>query len=174
MTSPYIGQLYIFGFNFAPINYAFANGAVLPISQNEALFSILGTTYGGNGVTTYALPDMRDNVAINWGQAPGLTNYTLGQTGGAASVTLSIDQIPTHTHQANAITGNPATKTPTANGWLGKNAPPGRIYSDQPDSYSMALTALGTAGGSQAHSNLQPYSGTNFCIALFGIFPSRN
>lgn len=176
MTSPYIGQLYQFGFNFAPINYAFANGALIAISQNEALFAVLGTTYGGNGTTTFALPDLRDNVAIHWGQGPGLSNYDLGQTGGAASVTLSIDQIPSHTHQANAIaaTAGTATLTPTANGWLGKNALPGRVYSDQADGYSFALNALSTSGGGQPHTNLQPYEGTNFCIALFGIFPSRN
>jgi microcystin-dependent protein len=164
----------MFGFNFAPRNYAFADGTTIAISQNEALFSILGTTYGGNGVTTFALPDMRDRVSMNWGQGPGLSNYDLGQTGGVDSVTLSIDQIPEHSHVMRASAGSPADLAPSSNGWFGKNALPGRIYSDQSDNYSFALTTLSTSGGSQPHDNQQPFLGTNFCIALFGIFPSRN
>jgi microcystin-dependent protein len=174
VTQPYIGQIQQFGFNFAPRNWAFCNGATIAISQNEALFSILGTTYGGNGTTTFGLPNTQDRSVMNWGQGTGLTNYTLGEVAGADSVTLTTAEMPTHNHTLYATGGSAAELTPTQNGWFGIIALPGKLFSTAAVNTQMSPNQLMKSGGSQPHENDQPYIGTNFCVALFGIFPSRN
>lgn len=179
MSEPYVAQIQIFGFNFAPRNYAFCNGQQVAISQNQALFSIIGTTYGGNGVTTFALPNIQDQTIMNWGQGPGLTNYALGQQSGVAEVTLNQSQIPQHAH--NPVQGYaPDNKadfflSPSQNGWIGARAVTPSLFATAPTpGASFAAQVISTTGGQQPHQNEQPYLCMNFCIALYGIFPSRN
>jgi len=163
MATPFIGEVKMVAFNFPPKGWAFCNGQILAINQNQALFSILGTTYGGNGQTTFALPNLQGRVPLHMGNG-----FTEGQVGGAASVTLTSNQAG-HGHAVNA-TASATTNTAAGNfpATSGNN-----IYGASPDS-TMNPTIVGQAGGSQAHSNLQPYLVVNFVIALTGIFPSRN
>lgn len=169
MSEPFIGQIQAFGFNFAPRGWAQCNGQILSIAQNTALFSLLGTTYGGNGQTTFALPDLRGRVSMNQGQGPGLANYTIGQVAGEESVTLNTQQMPLHGHALNASTATKVGSDPSGN-ILGGAA----IYiAGSPDAV-MSQTSIGPNGGSQPHDNMQPYLVLNWCIALEGIFPSRN
>jgi microcystin-dependent protein len=167
MAEPFLGSIIIFGGNFAPRGWAFCNGQILAISQNTALFSLLGTTYGGNGQTTFALPDLRGRVPIHFGQGPGLSNYSEGETGGAESVTLSAAQMPQHQHVQPASNGDEDTNRPN-------NAVPahGGVYATTTD--GSALDPTSAAGGSQPHENRPPYLAINYIIALEGIFPSRN
>lgn len=171
MATPYVGEIRNFGFTFAPSGWAFCNGQLLPISQNTALFSLIGTFYGGNGTSTFALPDLRGRVAIHQGQGPGLSPYVIGQESGTENQTLLSAQLPTHGHPAMASDGN-------ASGTRPGGSVPGRVqtavYSAAPDGTIMNAGMAGTAGGSQPFSILEPYLSTEFCIALFGIFPSRN
>jgi microcystin-dependent protein len=153
-------------YNFPPRGWALCNGQILPIAQNTALFSLLGTTYGGNGQTTFALPDLRGRVALSSGQGPGLSNYLLGQVGGDESVTLNVNQIPTHAHSIGGTNSGSTSSRPAGN----VNAQ-GGAYSSTSDS---PMQPTGGAGGGQPHSNIQPYLCLNYCIALEGIFPSRN
>jgi microcystin-dependent protein len=165
----------IFGFNFAPRDWAFCNGQIMAISQNEALFSILGTTYGGNGQTTFALPNTNERLVNNWGTGPGLSTYTLGEVSGVSSVTLTSGQMPQHTHSLNTYTGSTRDLAPTANGWLGEGALPGFLFQNgvAPDQ-TLSPGFIGQAGSSQPHTNEQPFLAMNYCIALYGIFPTRN
>jgi microcystin-dependent protein len=147
------------------------NGQILPISQNTALFSLLGTTYGGNGQTTFALPNLQGRVPIHFGQGPGLSSYALGQTGGAEAVTLSQSTMPAHGHgagvtQAPGTTTRPANKVPATTG--------AAAYADASDGSMFNPAFIQNNGGNQPHANLQPYLALNACIALEGIFPSRN
>ena len=169
--SPFIGEIILFAGNFAPRNWAFCNGQLLSISQNTALFSILGTTYGGNGQTTFALPDLRSRVPVHAGQGPGLSSYALGQVGGEETTTLTVNQMPAHAHTAT----NPAANTdPTSNRPAASLAPArGGAYGPTPAA-QLAGPTVAPTGGSQPHSNLQPHLTLNYIIALFGIFPSRN
>lgn len=167
MATPFIAQIQMFSFAFAPRNWAQCNGQLLPIAQNQALFSLLGTTYGGNGTTTFGLPDLRGRTPLHFGQGPGLSNRSLGQVGGIESVTLTSTQIPSHTHTVSANTAAPTLGTPAGNLWAQGN------YSASGAS-PMAAGDVGNSGGSQPHPNLSPYLTINFCIALAGIFPSRN
>jgi microcystin-dependent protein len=173
MSEVFIGQIILVPYNFAPRGFAFCQGQILPISQNTALFSLLGTTYGGNGQTTFALPDLRGRVPNGTGQGPGLSNYDLGQVGGVESVTLTQNEMPQHTHALRCFSddGNQGNPNPNILATSGAAPPP---YSNQAPDSSMAATAIGLAGGSQPHNNLQPYLTLNYCIALEGIFPSRN
>lgn len=174
MAQPYVGQIAIFGFTFAPINYAFCNGQLQAISQNEALFAILGTTYGGDGITTFALPNIQERGILNIGQGPGLTNRDLGEQDGVSTVTLTTNQIPQHTHQQYGGTGGTQAGVPTTQAWFGASGP-GMAYTDTfTNTVTMEPRIYGSTGGSQPHENMQPYLVLNFCIALFGIFPSRN
>lgn len=167
MAEPFLAQIQIFGFGFAPRGWATCSGQILPIAQNQALFSILGTTYGGNGVTTFGLPDLRSRTPMHWGQGPGLSNRVLGQVGGVESVTLNTNQIPNHTHSVTANTAAPTVGTPAGNLWAqGKYSTTGGSL--------MAAGAIGNSGSSQPHPNLSPYLTLNICIALVGVFPSRN
>jgi len=170
MSEPFIGMIVMFAGNFAPRNWAFCNGQLLSISQNTALFSILGTTYGGNGQTTFGLPDLRGRVPMHPGQGPGLSPRSLGETSGVETVTLLQTEIPAHSHLVgcssdDATSGDPSLNFPAAF--------PQKIYSNAAGK-TMNGTMIGNTGGSQPHNNIQPYQCVNFIIALFGIFPSRN
>ena len=170
-ADPFIGEIMLVPYNFAPRGWAFCSGQILPIAQNTALFSLLGTTYGGNGTTTFALPDLRGRCAISSGQGPGLSNYSLGEVTGTENITLIANQLPPHGHTVGAVDDDSTTATPT-------NALPANIaakgYSKGAANTSMNPTMIGGGGGNQPHSNLQPLLVLNYCIALEGIFPSRN
>jgi microcystin-dependent protein len=169
---PYIGEIALFPYNFAPRGWAFCHGQLLSIAQNTALFSLLGTTYGGNGQTTFALPDLRGRVPVSSGQGPGLSNYTLGQSGGSESVTLTQSQMPAHTHSANAASGGGSSTSPDGRVWAASTARD-NVYAGAANT-TMAVQALGASGGSQPHDNTPPYLTLNYCIALEGIYPSRD
>jgi microcystin-dependent protein len=164
MATPFIGEIRLFGFNFAPQGWATCSGQLLPIAQNDALYVLLGTTYGGDGVTTFALPNLNGRLPRHTG-----AGVALGEVGGAAAVTLTVAQLAGHTHPIMGLSGTRTLASP-ANASL----VPGDIYGAGPTNDTFASTAVGPAGGSQPHSNLQPYLAVNFCIALVGIFPSQN
>lgn len=172
MSNPFIGQVIMFGGNFAPINWAFCDGSLQSIAQNTALFSLLGTTYGGNGQTTFALPDLRGRVPIGMGQGPGLSPYTIGETGGVENVTLTTNQLPAHTHTAACTTDIGDTTNPAGNFWAAQ--PALGSYTAPPGGSAMDSGSVNTAGSSQPHNNIIPYQSINYVIALFGVFPSRN
>lgn len=174
MSEPFIGQIAIFGFNFPPRGWALCNGQLLAIAQNTALFSLLGTTYGGNGQTTFALPDLRGRVPVHFGQGPGLSSYALGQSAGTETVTLLTTQIPAHTHALNCQSEAGNTGSPVGAVLAKEGAGLAAPYQGGVANSIMAASSIGAAGGSQPHSNIQPYLTINFCIALEGIFPSRN
>src|SRR5687767_9158469 len=165
-NTPFLAQLQIFSFNFAPQGWAQCNGQLLPINQNQALFSLLGTTYGGNGQTNFALPDLRGKVPLHFG-----SGFTLGQTGGTAAHTLSISEMPAHTHQAFGSSNGPGSTTPANNFWPSNT---GFAPYDAATNTVMASSAVTNVGGSQPHNNMSPYLVLNICIALQGIFPSPN
>jgi microcystin-dependent protein len=173
MSEPFIGEIRIFAGNFAPRNWAFCSGQLMPISQNTALFSLLGTTYGGDGRVTFALPNLKDSSPMQWGQGPGLTDRSLGERGGESSVTLISSEMPQHNHlmNANSAPGNNTSPAGTSFGNSGRGKPP--FYTDQATLVPMAIQTTSVNGGSQPHNNRQPYLGLNFIIALNGIFPSR-
>ncbi len=177
---PFVAEIRIFPFNFAPKGWAFCNGQLLPLSQNTALFSLLGTTYGGDGKSTFALPDLQGNAAMHPGQGQGLSLRSLGQIGGAETVTLLQSEIPFHTHQLNAsdsdaTTADPAGQLPAKGMWDTGTAFGfmGAYSGTSPGNATMAPQALSLAGGSLPHNNLQPYLTLSFCIALQGVFPPR-
>ena len=181
MSEPFIGMIVMFAGNFAPRNWAFCNGQLLSISQNTALFSILGTTYGGNGVTTFALPDLRSRLAMHWGNGQGLSNYNLGQVTGAETVTLTAAQIPAHIHtltpacnkdEANTDSQSPVGTFPATQN-VNESGYPMYAAAAQGNS-KMLSTPTGSAGGNQPHPNLQPSLAVTFIICLQGLFPSRN
>jgi microcystin-dependent protein len=171
MSDPFLGELKLFPYNFAPRGWAFCNGQILSIAQNTALFSLLGTTYGGNGQTTFALPDLRGRVPISSGQGPGLSSYSLGQVGGSENETLLIQQMPAHTHLVQATTEHATRSQP---GGKVPAAVSAGAYGGPATDATMAPNMIGMAGNSQPHNNLSPYLTLNWCIALTGIFPSRN
>jgi len=174
MSEPYLAEIRVFGFNFAPNGWALCDGQTLPISQYAAVFSIIGTFYGGNGTTTFLLPNLQANVAINQGQGVGLANYTVGQTFGVDQVTVLLSQVPSHTHQAvagNDVAFASQSAAPTSTSYLGREK--GGSYAATANS-TLAPLAIGLAGGSQPHSNTMPTLAMNYSIALNGIFPSRN
>jgi microcystin-dependent protein len=172
MSEPFVGEIRMFGFGFVPQGWAQCNGQLLPINQNQALFSLLGTTYGGDGRSTFALPDLRSRVPVGQGQGPGLSSYAEGQAGGAETVTLAATQMPGHAHPVKASSSAADSDQPGGR-TLARSA--GHIYSANPGSGTvMNADMIGDAGGSQPHGNIQPYLTVNFCIALFGIFPSRS
>jgi microcystin-dependent protein len=167
MADPFLSEIRLFSFNFAPKGWAMCNGQLLPINQNQALFSLLGTTYGGNGQTNFALPDLRGRVPIHTGNG-----HTLGERAGEQAHTLSISELPQHTHtaQASAVAGT--QNVPASNMMLSQRA--AEIYRAPSNLAAMIAGTMTNAGGSQAHQNMQPFLALNFCIALQGIFPSRN
>lgn len=170
MSEPFIAEVRIFAGNFAPRGWALCNGQLLPIAQNTALFSLVGTTYGGDGRSTFGLPNLQGRAAMHPGNGPGLTPRRLGETGGSATVTLTADQIPAHNHALHGY-GNAAAANPTNTRGLG-NAP--MYHAPAPNQGALAGQAIGASGGGQPHNNRQPYLGLNFIIALQGIYPSRS
>ncbi|AKF79208.1 Microcystin-dependent protein [Myxococcus fulvus] len=174
MSEPYIGEIRMFAGNFAPRGWAFCQGQILSIAQNTALFSILGTTYGGNGQTTFALPDLRGRYPMQPGQGPGLSPRTLGEQGGSETVTLISTQMPAHTHSLNVSSQQGDTETPVGTVLAADNAGAIFNYRAAPIDGTMNPAAIGVAGGSQPHNNMSPFLCINFIIALEGIFPSRN
>ena len=175
MSDPYLGEIKAFGFNFNPRGWAFCNGQLLPISQNTALFSLLGTTYGGDGRTTFALPDLRSRVPAHFGTGPGLPPAALGQEFGRSTHTLTTQQLPSHTHQARAFMGDGDSPTPVNAVWSDDLGVSSATYKtgSVPDA-NMRNDAIANTGGNQSFDIHQPTLVINFCIALTGIFPSRN
>ncbi len=175
MQDPWIGEIALVAFNFAPQGWALCNGQLLSIAQNTALFSLLGTTYGGDGITTFALPNLQSRVPLHFGQGPGLSSYPLGANGGVESVTLQTTQIPAHTHsftpQASTASGSAASP---AGAFWAESGSGDKIYHAGKSNTHMAAQTLGNTGGGQAHENRQPYLALNYIIALVGIFPSRS
>lgn len=170
---PFIGEVKLFAGNFAPRGWAFCEGQLLPISQNSSLFAILGTTYGGDGRTTFALPDLRGRTAIGPGNGPGLSSYREGQKGGVEHVTLNASQMPTHNHTIRAVTSAGNSTTPT-NHVLADSAAFDDEFSNATPNTSMSSAMVTNAGGNQSHENRQPFLAIYYIIALQGIFPSRS
>ncbi|GAB4186733.1 MAG: tail fiber protein [Wenzhouxiangellaceae bacterium] len=172
MSEPFVGEIRMFAGNFAPRGWAFCDGQLLAVSQNDALFSLLGTIYGGDGRTTFGLPDMRGRLPIHAGHGPGLSERRLGAKGGAENETLTVNQLPSHTHGMRALSVN--ANTPNAQGNLLAQTPTVDLYlPDQPFS-NLNSAAVTNVGGSRSHTNLMPFLCVNFIIALFGIYPSRH
>ncbi|MGA9525316.1 MAG: tail fiber protein [Myxococcaceae bacterium] len=171
MSTPFVGEIRMFAGNFPPAGWAFCDGQFLPISENETLFFLIGTTYGGDGQSTFALPDLRGRVPVHQGPLPGGSNYVIGMTGGQEAVTLTTQQIPAHGH-ALLADAQPAESA----------VPAGRVpaetdedvYATTAPTAALAPTAIAPTGGSQPHSNVQPYLCIHFIISLFGIFPQQN
>ena len=174
MADPFVAEIRIFPFNFAPKGWAFCDGQLLSISQNPALFSLLGTTYGGNGTSNFALPNMQGNVPMHPGQGPGLSLHDLGEIGGSETVTLLESEMPAHPHTmfANAVVGDTNAPSPSVSLTRSANA---TAYQDVTNQNIVGFSglALAPAGGDQSHNNLMPYLTLNFCIALQGVFPPR-
>ena len=173
MSDPFVAEIRMFGGNFAPRGWAMCNGQLLPISQNTALFSLLGTTYGGDGKSTFALPDLQGACPIAPGQGPGLSDRVLGEQGGSQFVTLLQSEIPAHTHAINAYADDPADiGIPSPDVIIGATAGL-NLYSSTANNTTMNLQALSVYGGSLPHNNMPPYLTVTFLIALQGVFPAR-
>ncbi len=175
--NPFLAEVRVFACNFAPVGWAFCNGQLLPIAQNTALFSLLGTYYGGNGQSTFALPNLQNAAVLGHGQGAGLTDRFIGEVGGTSSVTLTSANLPGHTHSlvgssGDGVLASPANDVPAGPGadrdlFLYNNAATGTLA-------TMAPASLSVSGGGQPHNNYMPYLGLNFCIALQGVYPARN
>ncbi|MFG6489718.1 phage tail protein [Roseateles sp. BYS78W] len=170
---PFVAEIRVMPFNFAPQGWARCDGQLMPISQNTALFSLVGTYYGGDGRSNFALPDLRDSFAMSSGQGNGLSPRDLGESAGSATVTLLGTEMPSHTHTLMAGT-TPASTSPAGNVMAPTASGGGNVYRTPGTLAPMAVAAIGVAGGSQPHENRQPCLGLTFCIALQGIFPSRS
>jgi microcystin-dependent protein len=170
-STPYVGQLALVPYNFAPLGWMFCDGQLLPISENETLFNLIGTTYGGDGQSTFALPDLRGRTIVH--QGTGLSTYIIGQTGGVEQVTLTQNQIPQHQHQSNCST-NAQGSNDAAGGVLAVTATGKTQYATSAGNAQMAPGMVSIVGGSQPHDNHQPYLALHWVISLFGIFPSQN
>jgi microcystin-dependent protein len=181
MSEPFIAEIRCFGFNFAPIGWAKCNGQLLSIAQNNALYAIIGTTYGGDGQTTFALPNLQGQIPMHWGNGSGGFNTVIGEVQGVTDVTLLTSQLPQHTHTVTVVSypaggGSERTAVPNNQSFLSSSQAPDAVYQTAPTSVTAAFSpkAISPVGGSQPHDNMQPYLALNFCIALEGIFPSRN
>lgn len=174
MADPFVAEIRIFPFNFAPRGWAWCDGQLLPLSQNTALFSLLGTTYGGNGKSNFALPDLQGRAPMHPGQGPGLSLHDLGETGGSETVSLLESEIPSHTHAMQGVSGTASTNDPT-NAMLAIPLGRGNNQYSPPSTplVSLADQALAPAGGDAPHNNMQPYLTCYFCIALQGVYPPR-
>lgn len=170
MAEPFIGEIRMVGFNFAPRGWAFCNGQTLSIVQNQALFSILGTTYGGNGQTTFALPNLQSRIPVHMGQAAGLSSYVEGQVGGQESHTLLTTEMPAHSHPVSANSSGVSQASPVGGFWGNSQQSNYALAADS----TMAATAVALNSGGQPHENRQPYLAIAFVIALVGIFPTRS
>ena len=173
MNEPYLAGIVLFGGNFAPRGWAFCNGQLLSIAQNSALFSLLGTTYGGDGQTTFAFPDLRGRVPIHPGQGPGLSPHTLGEKAGTENRTLLITNMPAHNHLLNAVSESGGASAP-AGAFLANSGALDKEYKTSGTNVTMHPQAIGISGGSQPFSIMQPYLCINYIIAMEGIYPSRN
>ena len=175
MANPFLAEIRIFGCNFAPSGWAFCNGQVLPLSQNTALFSLLGTTYGGDGKSNFALPNMQGNAPMFYGQGPGLSLHDIGETGGSDTVSLLESEMPGHTHTLQASAHDATLNSPAPTVALGRSNP-SQIYKQPTGAGTpvfMSSSTVAPAGGDQPHNNLMPYLTINFCIALQGVYPPR-
>ncbi|MBO9707844.1 MAG: phage tail protein [Caulobacter sp.] len=179
MAEPYLGEIRMFGGNFAPVGWAMCDGQIISISENDTLYALLGTIYGGDGINTFGLPDLRGRAPVHSGSKNGQT-YVQGQKTGVESVTLTPNQLPTHTHPFFAIGADASVGTPTTQTMISNQAPTGTVlnayapYNNQNAQVPLTPNSTTTAGGSQPHENMQPYLGINFIIATSGIFPSQN
>ena len=183
MSNPYLGEIRCFGFNFAPVGWAMCNGQLLPISQDTALFSLLGTTYGGNGTSNFALPNLQGQIPMHWGNGTGLSPTVIGEAQGTSTVTVTSSALPQHTHTLTAYVTAPGgaperlASPDLATSYIGPSNPDA-IYLTGPTAgqinTSFNPAVIGTTGSGLAHDNMQPYLVLNFCIALQGVFPSRN
>jgi microcystin-dependent protein len=174
MSEPFIAEIRIFAGNFAPRGWAFCNGQLLPIAQNTALFSLIGTTYGGDGRTTTALPNLQGRAPMHPGRGPGLTSRLLGQRGGVETITLSESQMPNHNHSLQGTSSPASTNAPNNTTTLARSINGNSYKLGATADASMDTGALLPAGGGQAHNNLQPYLAINYIIALVGMYPSRS
>ena len=171
MADPFVAEIRIFPFNFPPKGWAWCDGQLLPLSQNTALFSLLGTTYGGNGKSNFALPDLQGSFPMHPGQGPGLSQHDLGERSGSETVTLQQSEMPAHLHAVNTVSGAASVATPSSAVMLG--GAPTRPYSNENANTAMSGMVLGVAGGGQPHNNMPPYLTFYFNIALQGVFPPR-
>ncbi|MDZ4812662.1 MAG: tail fiber protein [Pseudomonadota bacterium] len=176
MADPFVAEIRIFPFNFAPRGWAWCDGQLLPLSQNTALFSLLGTTYGGNGKSNFALPDLQGRAPMHPGQGPGLSLHDLGETGGSETVSLLESEIPSHTHAFQTTTEDGTQGTLTAGGVTVATSVNGTLYQTVTTAnlVQMNASAIAPAGGDQPHNNMMPYLTFYFCIALQGVFPPRS
>lgn len=174
MSEPFVAEIRIFAGNFAPRGWAFCNGQLLPVSQNTALFSLIGTTYGGDGRTTTALPNLKGRAAMHPGRGPGLTSRRLGQRGGTEMVTLSEAQMPNHTHTLMGVNNPSLVRLPSTTVTMGRSRGALAYHASDNNLKNLASQTLPNTGGSQAHNNLQPFISMNFIIALVGLYPSRS
>lgn len=172
-SEPFLGQLKMVAFNFPPRGWAFTDGQLLPINQNQSLFSLLGTTYGGDGRTDFALPDLRGRIAIHPGQGPGLSSYSWGQRGGEENVVLNVSQIPAHTHPVNAVSMSGNNASPSGR-YAALHAGNDQYKAAATPDVNMRSDMLVNSGGNQGHNNMQPFIVINQIIALQGLFPSRD
>jgi microcystin-dependent protein len=174
MSSPFLGQLMLAGFNFAPVGWASASGQLLPISQNTALFSLLGTFYGGDGRSTFALPNMQGNLALGMGQSTTGSQYEIGEASGEQTVTLLQSEVPAHNHSLLTASGKANEASPAGNSLGDAKEAPGALYTNAVTPLvNMSASAVSVTGSSQPHNNLMPYLALNWVIAMQGIFPSR-
>jgi microcystin-dependent protein len=171
MSEPFLAEVRMVGFNFAPRGWGFCDGQILPINQNQSLYSLLGTTYGGDGRTSFALPDLRGRTPIHVGRSDGGTHHVEGQKSGEETHTLSVNEMPQHRHYVQADSASGTTRSPAGHVLGGF---PGGYADYSSNSVTLRSGTLTNVGGSQAHENMQPYLAVNFCIALQGLFPSRN
>lgn len=169
MAQPYVGEIRIFAGNFAPAGWNFCDGSLLPISEYETLFQLIGTTYGGDGQSTFAVPDLRGRAPLHMGTGPSGQTFVMGEASGVEQVTLTTQQIPAHSHPMLASGDNAGTQTPAGNVAARSSTD---VFTNQFTAVNMAATAIQPVGGSQPHENMQPYLAVNFIISLFGIFPS--
>lgn len=176
MSEPFVGEIEIFGFNFAPRGWAQCQGQLMPISQNTALFSLLGTQFGGDGKSTFGLPNLQGQIPVSQGQGPGLSDYVMGEMSGSESVSLTLAEIPSHPHTLPADAGAGRVITPAPTAVLGSTERGGpEVYGTAATAgAAMAVNSVGIGGGSQPHNNMMPYITLNYCIALQGIFPARS
>lgn len=169
MGTPFIGEIRMFGGNFAPAGWAFCNGQLVPISENDALFNLIGTTYGGDGQATFALPDLQGRLPMHMGTGPGLSTRQIGELGGVETVTLTAQQIPVHTHAPQADSNGGNQTTPQNGIWASSAS---SRYSSSAPNLAMDSSLIGPTGGSQPHENMMPFLAISFIISLFGIYPS--
>lgn len=181
MSQPFIGQILTFAGTFAPVNYALCNGQLVQISQNSALYNLIGTTYGGDGINTFGLPNLQSRVPVHMGQGVGLSNYVIGQPGGSENVTLSTSQLPSHNHFVNVVTGQGGNSaTPASNVYLADEFQNGAVAANvylpfaNANQTALANNSIGQQGSSLPHDNIQPYVAITYCIALYGIYPSQS